>query len=278
MPPNLTLEQQGQRQLIPLDHPTQRAVPPQSSWGYLGRYKPIPHPAHAGVCPQRWAEIFGGGQAGTCCQSQAMLSPEGTWRSQLRLAGGPGQGQALPEPVHPVEPQGQLRFRHGFQGFGRGEGEFGLIGQAGLGALGVPGAPRLEGERGEVRGELRWVPQPQSAPLDAAVCRSHVFSGARCQDGEAQVRLSRVQGCSVLVPRLSQHTDVVQTRCQLEASSISCSKHVQPFTVPLSPAIVRSRFLLQACSTLFQSLPVLFQAHLSSPTSNLLEIKPALAS
>lgn len=125
-----------------------------------------------------------------------------------------------------------------------------MIGQAGLGALGVSGAPRLEGERGKVRGELCWVPQPRSAPLDAAVCGSWVSSRAQCRDGVAWVRLSRVQECSGPDPRLSQHTDVVQIQCQLEASSISCSKHVQPFTVPLPPAIARSCFLLQAGSML----------------------------
>lgn len=74
-----------------------------------------------------------------------------TWRSQLVLAGGAGQRQALAESVHPVEADGDVGLRHGLQGFGGGEGELGgLLGQPGLGGLGMPWTAALqrEGEGG----------------------------------------------------------------------------------------------------------------------------------
>lgn len=69
-----------------------------------------------------------------------------TWRSQLILAGGAGQRQALAESVHPVEADGDVGLRHGLQGFCGCEGELGgLVGEAGLRGLGVAWTAALRG-------------------------------------------------------------------------------------------------------------------------------------
>lgn len=70
------------------------------------------------------------------------------------MAGGTGERQALPEAVHSVEPDGQFSFRHGFQGLGGSKGKFGLIGQARLGTLSVPGTSSLDGRERETEREI----------------------------------------------------------------------------------------------------------------------------
>lgn len=74
-----------------------------------------------------------------------------TWRSQLILAGRAGQRQALAESVHPVEPDGDVGFRHGLQGFGGCKGELsGLVCEPRLRGLGVPWTAALR-EQGAQR-------------------------------------------------------------------------------------------------------------------------------
>lgn len=61
-----------------------------------------------------------------------------TWRSELILAGGAGQWQALTKTVHPIEADGNVCLRHGLQGFSWSERELGsLVGKPGLGGLGM---------------------------------------------------------------------------------------------------------------------------------------------
>lgn len=75
-----------------------------------------------------------------------------TWRSQLILAGGAGQRQALAESVHPVEADGDVGLRHGLQGFGGCKGELGgLVSEAGLRGLGVAWTAALQEGGGDKR-------------------------------------------------------------------------------------------------------------------------------
>lgn len=56
-----------------------------------------------------------------------------TWRPQLGLAGRAGQRQALAQPVHAVEADGDVGLRHGLQMFRRREGNpVGLVGESRL--------------------------------------------------------------------------------------------------------------------------------------------------